>query len=82
MYASNLVRLKIQLEDFLEKKFVKISMSRWGASMLILPYPKEPFVVYFDVSKIGLGGVLMHNGQAVAYASLQLKVHERNYPHS
>ncbi|MCI26889.1 CCHC-type integrase, partial [Trifolium medium] len=29
---------------------------------------------------MGLGSVLMQNGQVVAYASRQLKVHERNYP--
>ncbi|CAJ2661820.1 unnamed protein product [Trifolium pratense] len=29
---------------------------------------------------MGLGGVLMQKGQVVAYASRQLKVHERNYP--
>jgi len=47
--------------------------------MLILPNPKESFVVYCDASKMGLGGVLMHNCQVVAYASMQLKVHEKNY---
>jgi len=29
---------------------------------------------------MGLGGVLMQNRQVVAYASRQLKVHEKNYP--
>ncbi|RZC29489.1 Transposon Ty3-G Gag-Pol polyprotein [Glycine soja] len=29
---------------------------------------------------MGLGGVLMQNGQVVTYASRQLKTHERNYP--
>jgi len=29
---------------------------------------------------MGLGGVLMKNHQVVAYASRQLKVHEKNYP--
>jgi len=35
--------------------------------------------VYCDASKMGLGGVLMQNRQVVAYASRQLKVHEKNY---
>jgi hypothetical protein len=48
--------------------------------VLILPNPKESFVVYCDASKMGLGGVLMQNLQVMAYASRQLKVHEKNYP--
>ncbi|XP_050895763.1 uncharacterized protein LOC127102436 [Lathyrus oleraceus] len=35
--------------------------------------------VYCDASKMDLSGVLMQNGQVVAYASKQMKVHERNY---
>ncbi|XP_050914700.1 uncharacterized mitochondrial protein AtMg00860-like [Lathyrus oleraceus] len=37
--------------------------------ILIFPDPKEPFVVYYGASKMGLGGVLMKNGQVVTYAS-------------
>jgi len=48
--------------------------------VLIFPNPKEPFVMYFDASKMGLGGVLMQNHQVMAYVSRQLKVHEKNYP--
>ena len=29
---------------------------------------------------MGLGCVIMQNGKVIAYASMQLKVHERNYP--
>lgn len=47
--------------------------------MLILPDSNESFVVYCDASLMGLGGILMQNGKVVAYASRQLKVHERNY---
>ena len=36
--------------------------------------------MYCDASLMGLGGVLMQDKQVVAYASRQLKVHERNYP--
>ena len=46
---------------------------------MILPYPREPFVVYCDVSNMNLGSMLMHNGQVVAYVSQQLKIHESNY---
>ena len=35
--------------------------------------------MYCDALKMGLGGVLMQNRQVVAYASRQLKMHEKNY---
>ena len=38
------------------------------------------FVVYCDASRVGLGCVIMQNRKVIAYASRQLKVHERNYP--
>ncbi|RDX74125.1 Retrovirus-related Pol polyprotein, partial [Mucuna pruriens] len=41
--------------------------------LLCLPNPSEPFVVYYDASKMGLGGVLMQGGKVVAYASRKLK---------
>ena len=37
-------------------------------------------MVYSDVSRQGLGCVLMQHGKVVAYASRQLKPYERNYP--
>ena len=36
--------------------------------------------MYCDVSRAGLGCVLMQSGRVVAYGSLQLKNHEQNYP--
>jgi len=39
------------------------------APILILPKSDEPFVVYCDASKLGLGGVLMQDNKVVAYAS-------------
>jgi len=63
-----------------EKSFQELKKRLTSAPMLILPNPKESFVVYCDASKMGLGGVLMQNRQVVAYASRQLKVHEKNYP--
>ncbi|GKC79566.1 putative reverse transcriptase domain-containing protein [Tanacetum coccineum] len=39
----------------------------------------EDFVVYYDVSHKGLGAVLMQREKVIAYASRQLKVHEKNY---
>ncbi|PNY01683.1 retrotransposon-related protein [Trifolium pratense] len=67
-------------DDTCEKSFQELKRRLTTAPVLILPKPNEPFVVYCDASLMGLGGVLMQNGQVVAYASRQLKVHEKNYP--
>ena len=45
---------------------------------LVLTLP-EGVVVYSDASQVGLGCALMQLGKVVAYASRQLKAHERNY---
>ncbi|GKC99415.1 putative nucleotidyltransferase, ribonuclease H [Tanacetum coccineum] len=50
-----------------------------NAPVLALPDRLEDFVVYCDASEIGLGCVLMQRGKVIAYASRQLKVHEKNY---
>ncbi|GJX33775.1 retrotransposon protein, putative, ty3-gypsy subclass [Tanacetum coccineum] len=39
----------------------------------------ENFVVYCDASHKGLGVVLMQKEKVIAYASRQLKIHEKNY---
>ncbi|GJT27061.1 putative reverse transcriptase domain-containing protein [Tanacetum coccineum] len=46
---------------------------------LALPEGSEDFVVYCDASHKGLGAVLMHREKVIAYASRQLKIHEKNY---
>nr|GEY48343.1 putative reverse transcriptase domain-containing protein [Tanacetum cinerariifolium] len=39
----------------------------------------EDFVVYCDASHKGLGVILMQREKVIAYASCQLKIHEKNY---
>ena len=63
-----------------EDNFNELKKRLMMALILILPKPDEPFVVYCDASKLGLGGVLIQDGKVVAYASRQLRIHERNYP--
>ncbi|GKC36112.1 putative nucleotidyltransferase, ribonuclease H, partial [Tanacetum coccineum] len=50
-----------------------------NAPVLALLDGSEDFVVYCDLSGIGLGCVLMQRGKVIAYASRQLKIHEKNY---
>nr|GFC99433.1 putative reverse transcriptase domain-containing protein [Tanacetum cinerariifolium] len=50
-----------------------------SAPILALPERSEDFVVYCDASHKGLGSMLMQREKVIAYASRQLKVHERNY---
>ncbi|GJS53964.1 retrotransposon protein, putative, ty3-gypsy subclass [Tanacetum coccineum] len=44
-------------------------------------FPKgtDDFVVYCDASNQGFGCVLMQRNKVIAYASRQLKIHEKNY---
>ncbi|GJR26780.1 putative reverse transcriptase domain-containing protein [Tanacetum coccineum] len=39
----------------------------------------DNFVVYCDASHKGLGAILMQRDKVIAYASRQLKIHEKNY---
>ncbi|GJU78203.1 putative reverse transcriptase domain-containing protein [Tanacetum coccineum] len=50
-----------------------------NAPVLALLDSPEDFVVYCDASGLGLGCVLMQRGKVIAYASRQLKIHEKNY---
>ncbi|WMV36918.1 hypothetical protein MTR67_030303, partial [Solanum verrucosum] len=63
-----------------EKNFQELKKRLITASVLTLPQGTQGFVVYYDASRVGLGCVLMHNRKVIAYASRQLKVHEKNYP--
>ncbi|GJW70357.1 putative reverse transcriptase domain-containing protein [Tanacetum coccineum] len=50
-----------------------------SAPILALPKGSEDFVVYCDASHKGLGAALMQREKVIAYASRQLKIHEKNY---
>ena len=51
-----------------------------SALILTLPSGTEGFTIYSDASHRGLGCVLMQHGKVIAYASRQLRPHEKNYP--
>ncbi|GJT87592.1 putative reverse transcriptase domain-containing protein [Tanacetum coccineum] len=62
-----------------ENSFQLIKQKLCSAPFLALPEGSEDFVVYCDASHKGLGAVLMQREKVIAYASRQLKVHEKNY---
>ncbi|KAI3717828.1 hypothetical protein L1987_69691 [Smallanthus sonchifolius] len=62
-----------------EEAFQTLKQKLCEAPILTLPDGTEDFVVYCDASHLGLGCVLMQRGKVIAYASRQLKIHEKNY---
>nr|GEX86923.1 putative reverse transcriptase domain-containing protein [Tanacetum cinerariifolium] len=62
-----------------EAAFQLLKQKLYSAPILALPEGSQNFVVYCDASHKGLGAVLMQNEKVIAYASRQLKVHEKNY---
>ena len=63
-----------------EESFQELKRRLTSAPILVIPDVGKPFEVYCDGSHHGLGCVLMQEKKVVAYASRQLKVHERNCP--
>ncbi|GJS12139.1 reverse transcriptase domain-containing protein [Tanacetum coccineum] len=62
-----------------EEAFQLLKQKLCAAPILALPEGSEDFVVYCDASIKGLGAVLMQRMKVIAYASRQLKIHEKNY---
>ncbi|GJR06529.1 putative reverse transcriptase domain-containing protein [Tanacetum coccineum] len=62
-----------------EEAFQTLKSKLCDAPILSLPDGVKDFVVYYDASNQGLGCVLMQRGKVIAYASRQLKIHEKNY---
>nr|GEY71589.1 putative reverse transcriptase domain-containing protein [Tanacetum cinerariifolium] len=61
------------------RRFIEGFLKIANAPILALPEGSEDFVVYCNASHKGLGAVLVQREKVIAYASRQLKVHERNY---
>ncbi|GJW44425.1 putative reverse transcriptase domain-containing protein [Tanacetum coccineum] len=62
-----------------EAAFQTLKQKLCSAPILALPEGSENFVVYCDAFHKGLGVVLMQKERVIAYASRQLKIHEKNY---
>ena len=73
-------RVKFEWSDQCEQSFQELNDRLTSAPVLALPDDSWEYVVFCDVSRRGLGGVLMQHDRVIAYASRQLKPHEGNYP--
>ena len=71
--------VKYEWGDKEEEAFQLLKKMLCSAPILALPEGNEDFVVYCDASHKGLGAVLMQREKVIAYASRQLKKHEKNY---
>ncbi|KAF3685726.1 hypothetical protein FXO37_00338 [Capsicum annuum] len=78
---SRLTQKKVKLlwSNSYEKSFQELKTRLTSAPTLKLSDGTNGFVVYCDASRVGLGYVLMQRGKVIAYASRQLKLHEKNY---
>ncbi|GJX17669.1 putative reverse transcriptase domain-containing protein [Tanacetum coccineum] len=78
---TKLTQKKVAFEwgDKQEVAFQTLKNKLCSTPILALPQGTENFIFYCDASHKGLGAVLMQNEKVVAYASRQLKIHEKNY---
>ena len=68
------------MKNVKKKSFDKLKAFLIEAPVLTQPTCGKEYVIFSDASLNGLGCVLMQEGKVVAYASRQLKPHEKNYP--
>ncbi|GKD99667.1 putative reverse transcriptase domain-containing protein [Tanacetum coccineum] len=71
--------VKFDWGDKQEAAFQLIKHKLCSVPILALPEGSEDFIIYCDASIKGLGAVLMQKEKVIAYASRQLKIHEKNY---
>ncbi|GKC24344.1 putative reverse transcriptase domain-containing protein, partial [Tanacetum coccineum] len=78
---TKLTQKKVAFEwgDKQETAFYTLKNKLGSAPILALPQGVENFIVYCDASHKGLGDVLMQIEKVIAYASRQLKIHEKSY---
>ncbi|GKE65814.1 putative reverse transcriptase domain-containing protein, partial [Tanacetum coccineum] len=72
-------KVKFDWGDKAKTSFQLIKQKLCSAPILALPKVSEGFIIYCDASIKGLGVVLMQREKVIAYASRQLKIHEKNY---
>ena len=71
--------MRFKWSEKCQASFQKLKAFLTEAPVLIEPTYGKEYVIFSDASLNGLGCVLMQEGKVVAYASRQLKQHEKNY---
>ena len=84
-YSSAMTRLmqkdvKFEWSAQYKKSFQLLKEKLVSAPVLALPESGKEFSVYIDALIQGLGCVLLQDGRVIAYASRQLKSHEKKHP--
>ncbi|KAA3461970.1 DNA/RNA polymerases superfamily protein [Gossypium australe] len=84
MIATPLTKLlqkdvKFEWSEKYQQSFEQLKVLLTEAPVLVQHESGKEFIVYSDASLNGLGCVLMQEGKDIAYASRQLKPHEKNY---
>ena len=72
-------KAKFEQTEACEKSFRELKDKLTSAPLLTLTKCGENYTVYCDASRVGLGCFLMQGGKVISYASIHLKVHEKNY---
>ncbi|GJX89165.1 retrotransposon protein, putative, ty3-gypsy subclass [Tanacetum coccineum] len=72
-------KVKFVWGDKQEAAFQLLKQKLCSAPILALPEGSKDFIAYCDASIKGLGAMLMQREKVIAYASRQLKIHEKNY---
>ena len=72
--------VKYEWSEKCQRSFEKLKAFLTEAPVLTQPTCGKEYVIFSDASLNRLGYVLMQEGKVVAYASRQLKPHEKNYP--
>jgi hypothetical protein len=60
---------KFKWSPHCEEVFLTLKQLLTTAPLVAQPDIERPFDVYYDASGMGIGGVLMQDGRAIAYAS-------------